>query len=69
MLQELNRACPPFVKGGNYVGFLWKSPFSKGGFRGIKEITVGRNFWQTLFLPSAGQKDETIWSIAGPGNH
>jgi len=26
---------PPFNKGGNYKELLLKSPFDKGGFRGI----------------------------------
>jgi hypothetical protein len=30
-----NPPCPPLKKGGNYKELLVKSPFDKGGFRGI----------------------------------
>jgi len=30
-----NPPCPPLKKGGNYKELLLKSPFEKGGFRGI----------------------------------
>jgi hypothetical protein len=30
-----NPPCPPLTKGGNYKKLLLKSPFEKGGFRGI----------------------------------
>jgi hypothetical protein len=30
-----NPPCPPLKKGGNYKEVLFKSPFDKGGFRGI----------------------------------
>jgi hypothetical protein len=30
------------------LDFLLKSPFAKGGFRGISKPLIGRNFWQTL---------------------
>jgi hypothetical protein len=30
-----NPPCPPFKKGGNYKELQEKSPFEKGGFRGI----------------------------------
>jgi hypothetical protein len=32
---NLNPPYPPFFKGGNLAEFLLKSPFGKGGFRGI----------------------------------
>jgi hypothetical protein len=33
--KNLNPPYPPFSKGGNLSEFLVKSPFEKGGFRGI----------------------------------
>jgi len=39
---------PPFRKGGNLQEFQLRSPFDKGGFRGIWKPANGRNFWQTL---------------------
>jgi hypothetical protein len=35
-------------RGGNYKELLLKSPFKKGGFRGIWEHPNERNSWQTL---------------------
>jgi hypothetical protein len=32
---EKNLPYPPFIKGRNLVEYLGKSPFEKGGFRGI----------------------------------
>jgi hypothetical protein len=35
VMESLIIPLPPFKEGGNYKEFLFKSPFEKGGFRGI----------------------------------
>jgi two-component system, NtrC family, sensor kinase len=51
------------------LDFLLKSPFAKGGFRGISKPLIGRNLWQTLYMPgsaclapSADEKERTMRS-------
>ena len=43
--EAYNPPCPPLKKeGGTPKKLLLKSPFEKGGFRGIQEPPNGRNF-------------------------